>query len=231
MSALKRSSFLRLLAWNAIGGGSALAARKPAQTEEKAEKKDPPPALPAPATPASAFEPLCVAIEPAALRTETARPFAGGKRTVIAPAREEEDGLVILSADEFKALGLTWDEYLKKAETAATRLLVSLKPEMIKDEKGGVVRAVLRSPRHITPGVILSPRFMTLFAPVFGDRIVVLLPDRFTVHLFSRNFSDFQTFGPKILETHAASVWPCSIEAFEVSKSGVKCLGAFDDGE
>lgn len=231
MRAIKRSTFLRFLALGALGGGSdAVAAKTAPKSPEKAPKKEQDP--PSEATPAAgALEPLCVAIEPAALRTETARPFAEGKRTVIAPAREEADGLDILSADEFKALGLTWDEYLRKAEAGATRLLVAIKPEWTKDEKGNTTRAVLRSVRHMTPGIVLSPRFLPLFSPIFGDRIVVLMPDRFTVHLFSRNFSDFQTFGPKILETNATAVWPCSIEAFEVSKTGIKCLGAFDDGE
>ncbi|RYD38225.1 MAG: hypothetical protein EOP86_01490, partial [Verrucomicrobiaceae bacterium] len=161
-----------------------------------------------------------------------ARPFGGAKKTVIVPAREDSVlGITTFSKDEFNRAGLDQDRFLAQATAAATRLLLSLKPEITSKKDGTPACATLRSERPFTPSVVLSPEFLPLFEPRFGDRLVVLMPDRNTVYIFSRNFGGFQEFGPRILKEYAAALYPCSTEAFEVGHEGVKCLGAFDDGE
>ena len=88
----------------------------------------------------------------------------------------------------------------------------------------------MQSERPFAASVVLSPRLVPLFQGVLGDRLVALMPDRYTVYLFSRNFGQFQVFGQKILNDHAEAIYPCSIEVFEVSRDGIKCIGGFDDG-
>jgi hypothetical protein len=184
----------------------------------------------------TALEPLCAALEPAALRTELARPLGGGKQTVLIPAREDEVlGLTHLSKEEFAATGLDWDQFMTKAADAATRLLGTMKPQVTKDADGDTACIILRSSRPFAASVVLSPELLTRFQDQLGDRLVALIPDRNTIYLFSRNFGKFQDFGPRILKEHAAALYPCSTEAFEISRDGLKCLGAFDgsndDGE
>ncbi|MDB6072312.1 MAG: hypothetical protein JWL81_3483 [Verrucomicrobiales bacterium] len=178
-----------------------------------------------------ALENVVVAIEPISLRTALARPLTDAKRTVIVPAREDSVlGLTHYSKEEFAAAGLDWDQFMAKSQAAATRLLVSIKPIVAKDASGQMAYIKLKSDRPFTPSVIFSPRLIPLFQAHLGDRIVALVPDRETVYLFSRNFGEFQAFGQKIIDDHASSVYPCSIEAFEISRDGVKCIGGFDDG-
>lgn len=191
-------------------------------------------ASPLPTAPQAApsLEPVCATIEPSALRTELARPFGGAKQTVIVPAREDSVlGITTFSQDEFDRAGLNQDRFLAQSTAAGTRLLLSLKPEITSKKDGTPAYATLRSDRPFTPSVVLSPRFLPLFEPQFGDRLVVLMPDRNTVYIFSRNFGGFQEFGPRILKEYAAALYPCSTEAFEVGHDGVKCLGAFSDGD
>ncbi len=171
---------------------------------------------------------LVACIEPAVMRTEAARLLPGSKRTVIVPAREEEYGLSRLSKDEFTATGLKWEQFLTEAATGAAAHLNTLKPEIRKDAKGNAEYAILKSESHLTASVVLCPEFFTQFKETFGDRLVVLMPDRFTVYVFPRSFSGFQTMGPAILESHARSVYPCSQEAFEVTADGLKGLGAYN---
>ncbi|MDB6132099.1 MAG: hypothetical protein JWM59_342 [Verrucomicrobiales bacterium] len=191
-------------------------------------------ASPVPTAPTAApsLEPVCATIEPSALRTELARSFGGAKKTVIVPAREDSVlGITTFSHAEFDRAGLDQDRFLAQATAAATRLLLSLKPEITAKKDGTPAYATLRSDRPFTPSVVLSPQFLPLFEPQFGDRLVVLMPNRNIVYIFSRNFGGFQEFGPRILKEYAAALYPCSTEAFEVGHDGVKCLGAFDDGE
>lgn len=179
----------------------------------------------------AALEPVVAALEPVALRTALARPLGEGKRTVIVPAREDAVlGLTHYTKEEFAAAGLDWNQFMAKATAAATRLLVTLKPVVARDPAGQIAYVKLNSDRPFTASVVLSPRLVPLFQAILGDRLVALMPDRNTVYLFSRNFGEFQAFGQKIINDHAESVYPCSIEAFEISRDGVKCLGGFDDG-
>jgi hypothetical protein len=175
--------------------------------------------------------PLAACIEPVAMRTETAEALPGSKLTVVCPAREDALGLSRLSAEEFRATGLTREQFLKEAAATAAAHLKTLKPDIHRDAKGRAEYAVLKSESHLTASVILCPEFHAQFKAAFGDELVVLVPDRFTVYVFARGFGRFQDLGPEILEEHAASTWPCSREAFVVTAEGLKCLGAFETGD
>lgn len=178
-----------------------------------------------------AMEPVVAALEPVALRTALARPLPDAKYTVIVPAKEDSVlGLTHYTKEEFAAAGLDWDQFMTKATAAATRLLVSIKPVVAKDAAGQIAYVKLQSERPFAASIVLSPRLVPLFQNVLGDRLVALMPDRFTVYLFSRNFGQFQSFGQKIINDHAEAIYPCSIEVFEVSRDGIKCIGGFDDG-
>lgn len=175
--------------------------------------------------------PLVACIEPSTMRTEAAQFLPGSKKTVMVPAREDELGLSRLTKEEFAAAGLTWNQFVARAATAAAAHLRKLKPDIRRDKKGTALYAVLKSESHLTASIILCPEFFAQFRESFGDRLVVLMPNRFTVYVFPRGFSDFQSMGPAILGEFEESVWPCSQEAFEITSEGLKCLGAFDTGE
>jgi len=172
--------------------------------------------------------PLAACIEPAVMRTEAAQFLPGAKKTVIVPAREDELGLSRLTKDEVAATGLKWEQFLAEAAATAATHLKTLKPEIERDKKGAARYAVLRSESHLTASIILCPEFFAQFREPFGDRLVVLVPDRFTVYVFPRGFTDFQELGPDILLEFDDSIWPCSEEAFEITSDGLTCLGAFD---
>ena len=171
--------------------------------------------------------PLAACIEPAVIRTEAARLMPGSKLTVIVPARPDEIGLLRLSKEEFAATGLTWEKFLTEAAATAAAHLKTLKPDIKRDKKGTAQYAVLKSDSHLTASTVLCPEFFALVRETFGDKLVVLIPDRFTVYVFPRGFAGFQTMGPDILTTFQKSTWPASQEAFELTPDGLKCLGAF----
>jgi len=199
---------------------AAVPSGKPASPAQQEKPVDP-----------AALESVCAAIEPFTLRTEMARSLGDGKKTVLTPAREDKVlGITNFSKEEFAAAGLDWDQFLAKATDAATRLLVSITPQITKAKDGTIAYVTLRSERPFATSIVLSPRLIPLFREKFGDRLVVLMPDRNTVYVFSRNFGEFQDFGPRIIKEYGEALYPCSMEAFEVSRDGLKCLGAFDDG-
>jgi hypothetical protein len=176
------------------------------------------------------LEPRCLAIEPIALRSSVSRTIPGSRFTAIVPSREEELGIAHLTAEEFEAAGYTWKEFQGEGEAAAARLLETINSVVERDSKGKAIRATLRSESHLTASVFLCKEFYTRFSRIFGEHVVVLMPDHFTVYVFARSAPDFQAFGAKVVEEYNKAVWPCSREAFEIGPTGIRCVGAFDDG-
>ena len=176
------------------------------------------------------LEPRCLAIEPIALRSSVSRTIPGARFTAIVPSREEELGIAHLTAEEFEEAGYTWKEFQGEGEDAAARLLETINSMVERDSSGKAIRATLRSESHLTASVFLCKEFYTRFSRIFGEHVVVLMPDHFTVYVFARSAPDFQEFGAKVVEEYNKAVWPCSREAFEIGPTGIRCLGAFDDG-
>ena len=176
------------------------------------------------------LEPRCLAIEPIALRSSVSRTIPGSRFTAIVPSREEELGIAHLTAEEFEEAGYTWKEFQGEGEAAAARLLETINSVVERDSKGKAVRATLRSESHLTASVFLCKEFYARFSRIFGEHVVVLMPDHFTVYVFGRSAPDFQAFGAKVVEEYNKAVWPCSREAFEIGPTGIRCIGAFDDG-
>jgi hypothetical protein len=178
-----------------------------------------------------ALEPICLAVEPVALRTAAAIPAGKSKLTVLSPAEETESGLKILDFEQFKSLGLTQEEFLAKSRAAAARLLARLQPEVVRDKRGGALYAKLTSESHLTSSVILCPEFRNQFEKLLGPNLLVAVPDRFTVYVFDRRMGEFQKMGREIAGKYFDATYPASSEAFEFKDGELRAAGSFDLGE
>jgi hypothetical protein len=176
-----------------------------------------------------AAEQPALCIEPVELRTEAAELLPGSRQTVLCPASADAAlGLSRLNKVELAATGQTLAQFKAKALAAAAAHLKTLKPDLRRNAKGVAEYAILKSDSHLTASVVLCPEFYAQFRATFGDKLVVMMPDRFTVYVFARGFGDFQKLGPQIVEQYEKATWPCSREAFEITADGLKCLGEFE---
>jgi hypothetical protein len=181
--------------------------------------------------PLAAQEKPALCIEPVELRTDAAKLLPGSKQTVLCPAHEDAAlGVSRLTKEELAATGQTFEQFKAKALAAAAAHLKTLKPDIRRSAKGVAQYAILKSDSHLTASTALCPEFYTQFRETFGDKLVVLMPDHFTVYVFPRGFGDFQKLGPEIVEQFEKATWPCSREAFEITAEGFKCLGEFETG-
>ena len=81
-----------------------------------------------------ALEDFCLLIEPKD-GPSVSRVIKGAKMTALVPGKETSVGGVrYYTASEFEAMGLGWRGFTRKAEAAATRVWVTLKPEVTKVE-------------------------------------------------------------------------------------------------
>lgn len=174
-----------------------------------------------------AAEEFCLLIEPKD-GPPVRQIIKGAKMTALVPGKETSVGGVrYYTASEFEATGLGWRGFTRKAEAAATRVWVTLKPEVTKDAKGFVRSALIRGKSHLTASAVLSPKFYEEFRATMGDDLILLIPDRFTIHVFPRPMGEYKSWGPKILESYAEAAHPVSHEVLLLNKDGLSALGSF----
>jgi len=165
------------------------------------------------------------------------QPILGAKDTKLAAAwamaaeNGSQNRVQLMSKETFAALGLDWAAFSAKTAAAASAELASLHPEWIRDRNQVIDCAILRSksPGDDVTVAILAPDFLQRFAPVFGRKILLAIPDKHTVYLFPRLASKYQEYGDQVLSVYRKSEWPVSREVFELSATGLRAIGEYEE--
>ncbi len=197
------------------------------QREKRAKKPQDAPSKPDEPEKRGALEEYCLLVEPKD-GPQVVRPISGAKMTGVVPARETSiGGARYYTKEEFDALGFGWTGFEKRAAEAADRFFATLKPEISKDAKGFVKTALYRSKSQLTSTLAFSPRFYEVSRTAMGDDLVLLIPDRHTVHVFPRPLGEYKDLGKKILQAYEDAAFPVSYEVLVLNRNGLTCLGSF----
>ena len=167
----------------------------------------------------------CVVIEPT-LMGAADRGFAptNAKKTLLVPAEIRQFGPEIIPATKLLA---SWPEYLKRAQKTSEKLLSSLVPEITRDANGIAQMARYKSGHPLTASLIIAPGLLKKFEKSLGDKLLVAVPDRYTLYLFPRSIGNFRQYGKMLTSAYQDATYPASIELFELSDSGLKAVGSF----
>ena len=168
-------------------------------------------------------------LEPAFMRPAVSAPIPGAKKTVLAAGFLSARGLEPCRPGALEQLRLTWAQFFAKARSKAVGDLAQLQPRFERDSKQVIVYAALESSRPIVAAAVLAPGFLDRFKDVFGEKILVVVPNRFTAYVFPRLASEHQAFTPMIFRAFRETAWPVSVEMFEVSTAGWRCIGAYEE--
>lgn len=168
---------------------------------------------------------------------QVSQPISGAKDTVFAAAwlsttdGGKTDAVRFLSKDEFGSLGLDWSEFAAKTTDAASAEFSKLEPELIRDRNEVIECAVLHAKRPVDniTSTVLAPDFLKRFAPLFGSKLLIVIPDRQTIYLFPKLASRYQDYGERILSRYRKSECPVSREVFELSVTGLRAVGAYEE--
>jgi hypothetical protein len=169
-----------------------------------------------------------VFLEPKFLRSPVTSPIPSAKQTEFAGGKLAGDELQVLSRDEFSALGIEWEKFAERARQNASSDLASLKPRFERNSRKTIVYGVLESEKPIVASAVLAPGFLDLWKDTLGEKVLVAVPNRGTAYVFPRIASDYQSYYPMVIRAYRESAHPVSIEVFEVSKTGWKCVGAYE---
>jgi len=168
-----------------------------------------------------------VLLEPKSMRREVTWEIPGAQRTVIAPV--VVDGIDYLYPSR-KILGQFRVEagaIQELAAPAAAADLATLKPRYERDRKQVIQYAELRSDRPIVASAVLAPKFLKLFKDTLGEKVLLVVPNRFTAYVFPVLASNYQDYYPMVFDAYRATAWPVSVEVFEVSTGGLRAVGVY----
>jgi len=151
----------------------------------------------------------------------------GAERTVLAPIVVDGDDYLFPSRKIWDQFHLTREEIQRRADIVAAADLASLTLRYERNRKQVIEYAELRSERPIVASAVLAPKFLDLFRDTLGDKVLLVVPNRFTAYVFPALASDYQDYYPLIYETYHSSAWPISVELFEVSAAGWQAVGVY----
>jgi hypothetical protein len=167
-------------------------------------------------------------LHPKFLRAPVTAPVAGAQRTEYAAGVLGPDTLDPWTKPDFTTLGLSWADYATKAAKNAETDLAGLTPRYERDKRGSILYAELRAERPIVAAAVLAPGFLARWHDTLGEKVIVAVPNRTQAFIFPRLASDWQAYAPMMLRAYRETAHPVSLEVFEVSTAGWRCLGAYE---
>ena len=187
------------------------------------------PAIHAAEKPTRKLESMLMLPEPRVLRSPLSLTPENARHTVLTPAREtEKGGIEAYPAAEFAKLGIGSETFAKHAAKAADKRLATLKPDILRDDKGRVTYAVYRGEQPLYASLFIAPSLPKIFEPMFGKELWVALPDRHSLYIFPAHSAALQDFSADLAERFAAEAFAASPEIFSlIAGQPPKVIGSF----
>jgi hypothetical protein len=170
-----------------------------------------------------------VFLEPRFLKAPVNSPIASARKTDLAAGLLADGELQVFAREDFKALGVEWEEFAKRARQNAASDLASLKPRFERNSRKTIVYGALESEKPIVASAVFASGFLDLWKDTLGEKILVVVPNRHTAFVFPSIASDYQSYYPMVFRAYRDSAHPISVEVFEVSKTGWKCIGLYQE--
>ena len=166
-------------------------------------------------------------LEPRSTHAPVTLPIAGAERTELCAGFMEEEGPRPMSRAELAAMGIEMARFAARARENATADLAGLKPRYERNRKRVIEYAELHSERPVVASAVLAPKFLALWKDTLGEKVLVVVPNRFTAYVFPALAGSHGDYAPMVFAALHATAWPVSVELFEVSTDGVRCVGRY----
>lgn len=156
----------------------------------------------------------------------------GAEQTVFTPALEisGEPGILVYTEAQFKKLGISVTTFAERAGRVADRRLATLKPDLVKNEKGEVQYAVYRDDKPLIASLVVAPSLPQVFEKLFGPEIWVAMPDRHSLFVFPARPEALDAYVADMAERYRTEQRAASPEVFALKKgSPPKVVASFDE--
>ncbi len=166
-------------------------------------------------------------LEPRSSHAAVTLPIAGAERTEICAGFMEEEGPRAMTKAELAGMGIEMARFASRARENAQADLAGLKPRYERNKKRVIEYAELRSEKPVVAGAVLAPKFAAMFASTLGEKLLVVVPNRFTAFVFPALAGNHADYAPMVLAAMRETAWPVGVELLEVTKDGVRCVGRY----
>jgi hypothetical protein len=153
------------------------------------------------------------------------RPIQGSQRTTLAIARVVDGEIEPLTREQKKTVHMTFDQIRAEALKTASATLSQMKPEFIRDKNGVISHAAIESSDPLTASCVLAPEFGEKFRDTLGPDLLVAMPTRNQVLVFSRQDDTHLRLAETIIGNYLNSNQPVSREIFALEGGRLSSLG------
>jgi hypothetical protein len=178
-----------------------------------------------PAAPALAEDQWVLAPEPSFTDYKMRRSIDDSKRTILAIGRVVKGDIDPLTREQKKSVHMTYDQIRDEALKTASATLARMKPEFLRDKNGVIRHAVIESPDPLTASCILAPEFGETFRNTLGPDLLVAIPTRNQVLVFSKQDDAHLRLSETIIGNYLSSNYPVSREIFALENGRLRSLG------
>jgi len=166
-----------------------------------------------------------LAVEPSFMDYKMRRPIEGSQRTTLAIARVVDGEIEPLTREQKKSVHMTYDQIRAEALKTASSTLARMKPEFLRDKNGVIRHAAIESPDPLTASCVLAPEFGETFRSTLGPDLLVAIPTRNQILVFSKQDDTHLRLAETIIGKYLSSNNPVSREIFTWESGRLRSLG------
>ena len=166
-----------------------------------------------------------LAVEPSFMDHKMRRPIEGSQRTTLAIARVVDGQIEPLTREQKKSVHMTFEQIRAEALKTASSTLARMKPEFLRDKNGVIRHAAIESPDPLTASCVLAPEFGETFRSTLGPDLLVAIPTRNQILVFSKQDDTHLRLAETIIGNYLSSNQPVSREIFAWESGRLRSLG------
>ena len=166
-----------------------------------------------------------LAVEPSFMDHKMRRPIEGSQRTTLAIARVVDGEIEPLTREQKKSVHMTFEQIRAEALKTASSTLARMKPEFLRDKNGVIRHAAIESPDPLTASCVLAPEFGETFRSTLGPDLLVAIPTRNQILVFSKQDDMHLRLAETIIGNYLSSNQPVSREIFAWESGRLRSLG------
>lgn len=173
--------------------------------------------------------PWLLVAQPKFLAHQVVQPIAHAKETVLAAAQWTDIGPYFPSAAEWKDAGMDQIKLDLSTRHLAAQWLKSVKPHFERNDKKVIEFALLKSDKVPVAALVLAPEFLKEFQAIFGPKMIVMMPNLYTVYIFPGVAGRHQAYSEHVLADWHSTAPKVSREVFELTATGLRAVGIFEE--
>lgn len=167
-------------------------------------------------------------VEPSFMDHKMRRPIEGSQRTVLAIARIVNGEIQPLTREEKKSVHMTYPMIREQALQTASEVFKQMKPTFVRTKNQVIQYAAIESDDPLTASCVLAPEFAATFEKTLGPDLLVAMPTRNQVLVFSKQDDVHLRLAERIINAYLSSNYPVSREIFALKNGNLRSLGVLE---